>query len=278
MRKKWILIGLAVGLLVMAVTGGVALAWGGPGHGWGLGWGRGDHGERNAAVAAKVAEILGTDEQETANAIAQAQQETREEAAEAALDELAGRVAETLGTDAEATADAIASVSREMFTESLEEKLQDAIDDGRITEDQAQEYRDRADSYQGWYGFGRGSKGFRSFKGGFSDEFSDRVGEELGVDGGDVRDAIEQALSGIGREALEGRLQDAVDDGRITQERADEILDDYDSGDTRWFNKRGHHKRHGGKGHWGRSGHHRNGHSDSDATATPEPDSDGDSA
>ena len=119
MRKKWILIGLAVGLLVMAVTGGVALAWGGPGHGWG--WGRGDHGERNAAVAAKVAEILGTDEQETADAIAQAQQETREEAGEAALDDLAGRVAETLGTDAEATADAIASVSREMFTEALEE-------------------------------------------------------------------------------------------------------------------------------------------------------------
>ena len=182
MRKKWILIGLATGLLAIALTGGVALAWGGPGgHGWGLGWGRGDHGERNAAVAAKVAEILGTDEQETANAIAQAQQETREEAAEAALDELAGGVAETLGTDAEATADAIASVSREMFTEALEEKLQDAINDGSITEEQAQEYRDRADSYQGWYGFGHGSKGFRSFKGGISDEFADRVGEELGV-------------------------------------------------------------------------------------------------
>ena len=276
MRKKWILIGLAVGLLVMSVTGGVALAWGGPGHGWGLGWGRGDHGERNAAVAAKVAEILGTDVGETAAAITQAQQETREEAAEAALDDLAGRMAETLGTDAEATADAIASVSREMFTEALEEKLQDAIDDGRITEEQAQEYRDRADSYNGWYGFGRGSKGFR---GGDSEDFANRVGEQLGVDGGDVKDAIEQALSDIGREALEGRLQDAVDDGRITQERADEILDDYDSGGGRWFNKGGRHGGHGFKGHWGWSrGHHGNGGPDPDATATPEPTGAGDSA
>ena len=272
MRKRWILIGLAVGLLVMAVTGGVALAWGGPGHGWG----GGDRGERNAAVAAKVAEILGTDADETADAITHAQQEVREEAADAALADIAGRVAEALGANAEDTANAIESISREMFTEALEEKLQDAIDDGRITGEQAQEYRDKADSYSGWYGFGHGFKGFR---GGDSDEFASRVGEELDADGGDVKDAIEQALSDIGREALEGKLQDAVDDGRITQERADEILDDYDSGNTRWFNKRGHHGRHGFKGHWGRSrGHHGKGHSGSDATVTPEPTSDGDSA
>ena len=273
MRRKWIIIGLAVGLLAMAVTGGVALAWGGPGHVWG--WGRGDHEERNAAVAAKVAEILGTDASETADAIAQARQEVREEAAEAALQDLAGRVAESLGTDADATSDALESVSRAMFSEALEEKLQDAIDNGRITEEQAQEYRDKAGSYNGWYGLGHGFKGFR---GGDSEEFANRVGEELDVDGGNVKDAIEQALSDIGREALESRLQDAVDDGRITQDRADEILDEYDSGDARRFNKRGHHGRHGFKGHWGRSrGHHGNGHSDSDATATPEPASDGDS-
>ena len=78
MRKRWILIAVAVGLLAAAITGGVALAWGGSGHGWG--WGRGDHDERKSAVAAKVAEILGTDAQETADAIEQANQEVREEA------------------------------------------------------------------------------------------------------------------------------------------------------------------------------------------------------
>ena len=224
MRKRWIPIGLAVGLLAMAATGGVALAWGGSGHGLGWGWGGGDREERNTAVAAKVAEILGTDAEETADAIAQAQQEVKEETADAALEDLAGRVAETLGTDADETAAAIEKVSGEMFDEALEEKLQDALDDGRITEEQAQEYRDRADSYSGWYGLGHGSKGFRSFKGGISEEFADGVAEELGVDGGDVKDAIEQSLSDIGREELESRLQDALDDGRITQEQADEIF------------------------------------------------------
>ena len=163
MRRKWILIGLAVGLLLMAVTGGVALARGGPGHGWGLGWGHGGHGERNTAVAAKVAEILGTDADETADAITQARQEVKEEAADAALEDLAGRVAEVSRHRRQRhTADAIERrYRREMFTEALEEKLQDAIDDGRITEEQAQEYRDRADSYSGWYGLGHGFKGRR---------------------------------------------------------------------------------------------------------------------
>ena len=147
MRKRWILIALAVGLLAAAVTGGVALAWGGNGHGWG--WGRGHDDNRLSALAGKVAGILGTDEQETADAIAQARQELRDEAKEAALTDLAGRVAETLGTDADETADAIEQVAGEMRSEALEAKLQDAIDDGRITEEQAQEYRDNADSYGG---------------------------------------------------------------------------------------------------------------------------------
>ena len=163
MRKRWILITLAVVLLAAVVSGGVALAWGGPGHGWGWALGRGDHDERKGAVAAKVAEILGTDEQETADAIAQASQEVRQEAQQAALNDFAGRVAETLDTDAEATADAIEQVAGEMRSEALEEKLQEALDEGRITEEQAQEYRDKAES-AGGHGFGFKFTGFK-FKG-----------------------------------------------------------------------------------------------------------------
>ena len=275
MRRKWVLIALAAGLLAALIGGGTALAWGGTGHGgsWGWSWGRGDHDERRTAVAAKVAEILGTDEQETADAIVQAQREVREEAAGAALEDLAGRVAETLGTDAEATEEAIASVSKEMFTEALEEKLQDAIDDGRITEEQAQEYRDKAASYGGWRGFDRGHRN------GPSDEFSERVAGELDVEADDAKDAIEQALSDIRKEGLEAKLQAAVDAGRITEDEAEEIRAKIESGDWKGLGKRGRHGKHGGKGHWGRSrGHHGKGHSDSDATATPGPASDGDSA
>lgn len=267
MRRKWIFIALAVVLLATAVTGGVAWAWGGPGNG--LGWGRGHDDDRLSDLAEKVAGILGTDEQETADAITQAQQELRDEASDAALADVAGRVATTLGTDADETADALELVSQEMFDEALESKLQDAIDDGRMTEEQAQEYRDNADS-AGWHKFGYG------YKGGDTDEFANRVGEELDVDGGDVKDAIEQALSDIRSEALESQLQAAVDSGRITQDRADEILEQVDSGDWSGFGKRGHHGRHGfrsgrghGRGWW-------NGSGDS-ATPTATPTADGDS-
>ena len=244
MRKRWILIALSVGLLAALVTGGAALAWGGPGNGWGWGWG--DHDERKSAVAAKVAEILGTDAQETADAIEQANQEVRQEAQQAALDDFAGRVAETLGTDATATANAIEQVAGEMRSEALEAKLQAALDDGRITEEQAQEYRDKADS-AGRRGFGYG------FKGGDDEEFANRVGAVLEVDGSDVADAIEGAMTDIRTEAAESRLQAAIDSGKITEEEAAEIREKISSGEWKGFGKRG---RHGGKGHWAR-GHHR---------------------
>ena len=240
MRKRWILVAVAVGLLAAAITGGVALAWGGSGHGWG--WGRGDHDERKSAVAAKVAQILGTDEQETADAIEQANQEVREEVQQAALDDFAGRVAATLGTDTDETANAIQQVAGEMRSEELEAKLQDAVDDGRMTEEQAQEYRDEADS-RGWHGFG-----FR-FKGDDAEDFASRVGAILEVDGGDVTEAIEQAITDIRSEAMESRLQAAIDSGKITEEQAAEIREKIQSGDWKGFSKK--RGRHGGKGHRG---------------------------
>lgn len=253
MRKRWILIALSVGLLAALVTGGVALAWGGPGHGFG--WGRGNHEERQSAVAAKVAEILGTDAEETADAIAQAHQEVRDEAAQATLDDIAGRMAETLGTDAQATADAIEQVAQEMRSEALESRLQAAIDSGRITEEEAQDIRDNA-AANTWHG-----KGF-AFKGGHSEEFASRVGAILGVDGEAVADALEQAMAGIRADALETRLQAAIDSGRITEEEAAEIREKIESGEFRGFGKRGRHGRHGGKGHGNHGG---NGGSDGDS-------------
>ncbi len=239
MKRKWILIGLAVGLLAAAITGGVALAWGGGGHGWG----RGNSEERQAAVAAKVAGILGTDEQTTANAIAQAQQEVRDEAQEAILQDFAGRVAETLGTETQATADAITQAAGEMRSEALESKLQAAIDNGYITEEEAQEIRDKAAS-GGWHGKGVGFKG-----GDGAQEFANRVGSILEVEGDDVADAIEQAMADIRAEALESKLQAAIDSGKITEEEAAVIREKIGSGDwSRFEGRGGHHGRHDGKG------------------------------
>ena len=265
MKKKWILIALTVVLAAAAITGGVAAAWGGPGYGWG--WGRGDHEERNTAVAAKVAEILGTDEEETADAISQAQTEVRQEAFDASVANIADRVAEALGTDTDATADALKDVAQEMRSEALESKLQEAIDDGRMTEEQAQEYRDNAAS-EGWHGNGNSLFGIGS------QDYADRVAETLDVDGPDVSDAIEQALKDIRSETLESRLQAAIDDGSITEEQADEIREKLESNEGNGFGKGGHH---GGRGGWGRGHHRGRGHWDS-PTATPEPTTNGDSA
>ena len=168
----------------------------------------------------------------------------REEARQAALDDFAGKVAANLGTDADETADAIEQVAGEMRSEALEAKLQEAIDDGRMTEEQAQEYRDKADS-AGWHGLG-----FR-FKGDSADDFANRVGAILEVDGGDVANAMEQAITDIRGEAVESQLQAAIDSGKITEEEAAEIREKIQSGDWKGFGKRGRHGRHGGKGHRG---------------------------
>ena len=251
MRKKWIIIGLAAGLLAAVLAGGVALAWGGGGHGWG----RGHDSERLSDLAGKVAGILGTDEQETADAIAQAHRELREEAAEAAVEDIASRVAATLGTDADATAEAMTQVADEMLEEALEAKLQQAIDDGRMTEDEAQEHRDNWEA-NAWSGKGL------LFRGIDEQDYADRVGALLEVDGAavsgdDVGDAIEQAMSDIRSEAMESRIQSAIDSGRITEEEAEELRSKIESGDWDGFGKRG---RHGGHGGWGHRGKHRRGH------------------
>ena len=267
MRKKWILISLTVVLVAAAITGGVALAWGGSGHGWG--WGRGDHDERNAAVAAKVAEILGTEEDETADAIAQAQSEVRQEAYDASVANIAGRVAETLGTDADATAEAMKKVAQAMRSEALESKLQAAIDDGRLTEEQAQEYRDKATT-QGWRGKSN------ALYGAGTEDFANRVGDELDVAGSDVSDAIDQALQDIRSEAIEARLQSAIDSGKITEDEAVEIREKIESGDRTVFGKHGRHGKHGVKGLWGRGHHGRHGHdTDGDDHSEDSDDSDG---
>ena len=240
MRKKWILIALSVGLLAVGITGGAALAWGG-GAGWGGfgGWfddrGRGEH---RTAVANRVAEILGTDAQETADAIVRAEKEVIQETAAAELQQFAGRIAVTLGTDVEATAAAITQVRGEMGREALDRKLQWAVDQGRITEEEAQEIRDEAEA-GGWIGMGFGlHHGGKGHRGGGYQEFADRVGAILEVDGDSVSTAVEQAF----RDELVSELQAAVESGKITQEKADAIRAKIESGDWDGF----------GKGHFGK--------------------------
>ena len=264
MKKKWLIVGLATGLLAVVITGGVVLAGGGGGHGWGFG----KHDGRLSALTERAAEILGIEAQDITDAYAQA----REEAAEAQLQDFAGRVAGTLETDAQATAGAIEQVAGEMRSEILETRLQSAIGSGKITEEQAQTYREQAESGNYWHGFKGHGFGFSGL--GNTQEFSDRVGAVLGIDGDSVSEAMQQAQTAIKSEELEARLQAAIDSGKITEEQAAEIRDKIESGDWKGFGKRGrgHHGRHGGKGFWGR-GHRDYGggwHSPSTVTSSEE--------
>ena len=265
MRKRWLIIGLATGLLAAAITGGVVFA-GGLG---GDGWGKGNHENRVEALAGKVAGILGTDEQATADALTQAQQELREEAKEASLQDFAGRISETLGTDADATAGAIRQVSDEMSGEALEGWLQGAVESGKITEEQAAEIRDHKEE-RGWHGKG---KVFALKDDEVLDEFADRVGSILGVAGDDVAAATQQAMNDIAAEALETRLQQAVDSGRITEEQAAEIRAQVESGDWKGFGKRhrghhhGYHGKHAGKEFSERGRWHHQGNGDIDSSS-----------
>ena len=245
MKNRWILIALSVGLLAAAITGGVALAWGGPGNGWG----RGDHDSQLTALAGKVAGILGTDEQETADAITQAHKELRQESADEALQNVAGRVAESLGTDADTTAEAIKEVAEAMSSEALETKLSEAIDNGDMTEDEAQEVRNQVEE-RGWHGVGFNFKDDDT-----ADDFATRVADKLEVEADDFSDALEQALSDIRSEGLESKLQAAIDSGRITEDEAAEIRQKIESGEWNGFGRRG------------RRGHHRGNGADDDSSS-----------
>ena len=59
--------------------------------------------------------------------------------------------------------------------------------------------------------------------------FTSRVAEILGLDEGEVEDAMNQAWQELRDEAMQSKLDSLVEEGRITQEQADEYLDWYQS-------------------------------------------------
>jgi len=78
MKRKWLMVPLVTGLLAAGLTGATVLA-------------HNDDGEQEApkdALAAKVAEILGIDEQDVGDALTEARQEVRSERTQHRLNDL----------------------------------------------------------------------------------------------------------------------------------------------------------------------------------------------
>ena len=105
MRKRWVVIPVVVLALTVALVGGVLLAEGTGDDGSG---GSDVSDEGNKGFAARVAEILGMEEDTVADAVKQAKQE--------------------------------------MYEEKLQAKLDALVESGRITQEEADEYKEWVDS------------------------------------------------------------------------------------------------------------------------------------
>ncbi len=138
-------------------------------------------------------------------------------------------------------------VTREQLDEALTQTALDMVDqaleDGRITEEQATKIRDRIESGEFPDFFHRGPDGFGHRFGhgpGRGHYLINEVAEFLGVERGEVVSGLAQgdtlaeiaAANGSSADALaaflltelQEKLAQAVENGRIDQERADEIL------------------------------------------------------
>ena len=144
--------------------------------------------------------------------------------------ETGSRVAEILELDEETVTDAFKQAMQQRFDEALQARLDKLVEAGRITQEQA-------DELKAWYDErpeGVPGLGFRkhSFHKGGAD-LGALVAEILEVDEQTVADAIDQARD----ERFQARLDQAVEDERITQEKADAIAERYADGDSergRW--------------------------------------------
>lgn len=119
MKKRWIYVTVMVGLLTLAITGGVAAAnFGGGG----------------------------------------------------AADDVNNRAAEILGVEPQALGDALQQAGAEVMNERLQARFDEAVADGLITQEQADEYmtwiQDRPDGLGTGNGFGFGRGGFEHGRGG----------------------------------------------------------------------------------------------------------------
>lgn len=91
MRKRWIIISVAAGLLALAITGGAIFAHG-PGGRWG---------HSNGADTARMAELLNVEESQVQEAYRQLRRENQDEALQFRLDRLVeGEVMEQEQADA----------------------------------------------------------------------------------------------------------------------------------------------------------------------------------
>ena len=147
-------------------------------------------------------------------------------------EEIGSRVAEILDLDQETVIEAFDQARTDIQGQQLQAKLDQAVEDERISEEQAEEFQSWFDQrpeglsilHSGKVGFWRGSGNVASI-------VADTL--ELGEDS--LTDAIREARCELIVERSQQWLDQAVEDGRITQEQADKITERlYNCDETGW--------------------------------------------
>jgi polyhydroxyalkanoate synthesis regulator phasin len=179
-----------------------------------------------AAVAAMIVVGLGA-----AGAVAASRVLSPSEESKAVIEDAAGQ----LGVEPDALSDAL--------TEALKNRIDAAVEAGRLTKEQADELKERIDSEDGvplFGGLGPGGHRGGHF-GHFGDleaaaaylglteaelreELADKTLAQIAKDKGKTADGLAQALV----TAAEKKINEAVADGRLTQEQATELKADLD--------------------------------------------------
>ena len=171
-----------------------------------------------------VTENLGVEDQALIDALAQVKGEIREEKVQQRLDaavesgritqEQADAIAERLESREgkewrKALIDALAQVKGEIREEKVQQRLDAAVESGRITQEQADAIAERLESREG--------KEWRKA----------------------LIDALAQVKGEIREEKVQQRLDAAVESGRITQEQADAIAERLESREGKEWRKHG---------------------------------------
>lgn len=175
---------------------------------------------RQAALEARVAEILGVDQQKLEDALKQAQGELPKETPEARLQELVAS-----GTLTQQQADEIKAWQDSKPADIPNvppQELKKLLDEGKITQEQLDAFKSWILSRPEMPKIGPELLKDRAEKMQENrDVLMTRVAEILGVDKQDLENAFQQAQREFRENALNTRLQELVKQGSWTQQQAD---------------------------------------------------------
>ena len=139
------------------------------------------------------------------------------------------KIADELGTDQEAVSDAFSTAKVEARDVAVAERLSKLVEDGALTQDEA-------DSIQAWLDSAPEAASRLPFPGGRGAHADlERVAEILGVDVETLAGVADAARDAVALDAYQTKLDEAVANGRITQDQADEMLQRFENRPAKGF-------------------------------------------